>query len=97
MDLSYSMKDDLENVKNLGTDLMSEMQKITSDFRIGKEPRRIHAGFVCNCIALLSFFVNGSRLWLLCGKNCHAVHQHNTSQAAKPLHIRPELHQPIQL
>lgn len=36
MDLSYSMKDDLENVKNLGTHLMTEMQKITSDFRIGK-------------------------------------------------------------
>uniref|UniRef100_A0A7N6A0Y5 Integrin beta n=1 Tax=Anabas testudineus TaxID=64144 RepID=A0A7N6A0Y5_ANATE len=35
MDLSYSMKDDLENVKNLGTSLMLEMQKITSDFRIG--------------------------------------------------------------
>ncbi|KAG9355185.1 hypothetical protein JZ751_000023 [Albula glossodonta] len=35
MDLSYSMKDDLENVKNLGTDLMKEMRKITSDFRIG--------------------------------------------------------------
>lgn len=37
MDLSYSMKDDLENVKNLGTDLMKEMQEITSDFRIGEE------------------------------------------------------------
>lgn len=36
MDLSFSMKDDLENVKNLGTDLMREMQEITSDFRIGK-------------------------------------------------------------
>uniref|UniRef100_A0AAQ4PT48 Integrin beta n=1 Tax=Gasterosteus aculeatus aculeatus TaxID=481459 RepID=A0AAQ4PT48_GASAC len=35
MDLSFSMKDDLENVKNLGTDLMREMQGITSDFRIG--------------------------------------------------------------
>uniref|UniRef100_A0A8C6STN2 Integrin beta n=1 Tax=Neogobius melanostomus TaxID=47308 RepID=A0A8C6STN2_9GOBI len=35
MDLSFSMKDDLENVKNLGTDLMKEMQGITSDFRIG--------------------------------------------------------------
>lgn len=35
MDLSYSMKDDLENVKNLGTSLMFEMSKITSDFRIG--------------------------------------------------------------
>ncbi|XP_068091869.1 integrin beta-1 isoform X2 [Hyperolius riggenbachi] len=35
MDLSYSMKDDLENVKSLGTALMREMEKITSDFRIG--------------------------------------------------------------
>ncbi|XP_030624832.1 integrin beta-1 isoform X2 [Chanos chanos] len=35
MDLSYSMKDNLENVKNLGTSLMREMSKITSDFRIG--------------------------------------------------------------
>lgn len=41
MDLSFSMKDDLENVKNLGTHLMTEMQKITSDFRIGKETQRI--------------------------------------------------------
>lgn len=30
------MKDDLENVKNLGTSLMLEMSKITSDFRIGE-------------------------------------------------------------
>lgn len=37
MDLSYSMKDDLENVKSLGTALMREMKKITSDFRIGKK------------------------------------------------------------
>ena len=37
MDLSFSMKDDLENVKNLGTDLMEEMQKINSDFRIWKQ------------------------------------------------------------
>lgn len=35
MDLSFSMRDDLENVKNLGTHLMREMQEITSDFRIG--------------------------------------------------------------
>ncbi|XP_067109967.1 integrin beta-1-like isoform X2 [Osmerus mordax] len=35
MDLSYSMKDDLDNVKNLGTALMNEMKEITSDFRIG--------------------------------------------------------------
>lgn len=31
------MKDDLENVKNLGTSLMLEMSKITSDFRIGED------------------------------------------------------------
>lgn len=37
MDLSYSMEDDLENVKNLGTSLMEKMSKITSDFRIGEE------------------------------------------------------------
>ncbi|XP_044280590.1 integrin beta-1 isoform X1 [Varanus komodoensis] len=35
MDLSYSMKDDLENVKSLGTSLMTKMKNITSDFRIG--------------------------------------------------------------
>ncbi|XP_023696185.1 integrin beta-1 isoform X1 [Paramormyrops kingsleyae] len=35
MDLSFSMKDDLENVKNLGTSLTVEMSKITTDFRIG--------------------------------------------------------------
>lgn len=37
MDLSFSMEDDLENLKNLGTELMREMQAITSDFRIGKD------------------------------------------------------------
>ncbi|CAB1317594.1 unnamed protein product, partial [Coregonus sp. 'balchen'] len=35
MDLSFSMRDDLENVKNLGTDLMREMKEVTSDFKIG--------------------------------------------------------------
>ncbi|KAJ8375991.1 hypothetical protein SKAU_G00065710 [Synaphobranchus kaupii] len=35
MDFSFSMEDDLENVKNLGTSMMKEMSKITSDFRIG--------------------------------------------------------------
>lgn len=42
MDLSYSMKDDLENVKSLGTDLMNEMKRITSDFRIGKNIEKIN-------------------------------------------------------
>uniref|UniRef100_S4RGG6 Integrin beta n=1 Tax=Petromyzon marinus TaxID=7757 RepID=S4RGG6_PETMA len=35
MDLSYSMKDDLENVKKLGTELQQRMKDITSDFFIG--------------------------------------------------------------
>lgn len=35
MDLSDSMLSNLENVKNLGTDLANEMQGITSDLRIG--------------------------------------------------------------
>ncbi|CAM9288231.1 integrin beta-1-like isoform X2 [Lampetra fluviatilis] len=35
MDLSYSMKDDLENVKKLGTELQRRMKDVTSDFRIG--------------------------------------------------------------
>lgn len=41
MDLSYSMKDDLENVKSLGTELMYEMKRITSDFRIGRNVGKI--------------------------------------------------------
>lgn len=36
MDLSYSMKDDLMNVKNLGNDLLKELNKITGNARIGK-------------------------------------------------------------
>ncbi|XP_048862223.1 integrin beta-1-like [Brienomyrus brachyistius] len=35
MDLSFSMENDLLNVKKLGTDLMEEMRNITEDFRIG--------------------------------------------------------------
>ena len=35
MDLSYSMKDDLGNIQNLGTKLASEMRKLTSNLRIG--------------------------------------------------------------
>ncbi|XP_061094466.1 integrin beta-1-B-like [Conger conger] len=35
MDLSFSMEDDLLNVKQLGTDLMEEMRNITRDFRMG--------------------------------------------------------------
>ncbi|CAG5866009.1 unnamed protein product [Menidia menidia] len=35
MDLSYSMKDDLEKVKNLGTDLFKALEKITAYAQIG--------------------------------------------------------------
>ncbi|KAG8009644.1 Integrin beta-1, partial [Nibea albiflora] len=35
MDLSFSMEDDLPNVKKLGADLMEEMRNMTSDFRMG--------------------------------------------------------------
>ncbi len=51
MDLSYSMKDDLENVKNLGTSLMKEMSKITSDFRIGErliKSKHVSLLYTCN-------------------------------------------------
>lgn len=93
MDLSFSMKDDLENVKNLGTSLMLEMSKITSDFRIGE-------GF-CVCpglpVSLLHSDKYGAdfknilsppvlqRVRFICGKDSHAVHQHHSSQAAEPV------------
>lgn len=48
MDLSYSMKDDLENVKSLGTDLMNEMRRITSDFRIGRIIEKVNHFPLCN-------------------------------------------------
>lgn len=35
MDLSYSMKDDLENVKELGKDLLAALKKITAYAQIG--------------------------------------------------------------
>ncbi|KAI1891398.1 hypothetical protein AGOR_G00143410 [Albula goreensis] len=35
IDLSFSMKEDLEKIKNLGSSLMMEMSSITSRFRIG--------------------------------------------------------------
>ncbi|XP_077381113.1 integrin beta-1-like isoform X2 [Festucalex cinctus] len=35
MDQSFSKKSDLDNAKNLGADIMSQMHGITSDFRIG--------------------------------------------------------------
>lgn len=35
MDLSLSMNDDLDNIRNLGTKLAEEMRKLTSNFRLG--------------------------------------------------------------
>lgn len=60
MDLSYSMEDDLENVKKLGTRLMDKMSKITSDFQIGeKVPARWRFFFrVFYLIWLLELFIN---------------------------------------
>lgn len=112
MDLSFSMKDDLENVKNLGTDLMAEMQKITSDFKIGKQNtapnemmiiiiiRNKTAFFfiiVKDIFTILNNTHSTFRFRLICGEDGHAVHQHHASQAHQPLHREPELYQPLQL
>lgn len=35
MDMSLSMKDDLDTIRNLGTKLALEMGKLTSNFRLG--------------------------------------------------------------
>lgn len=92
------MKDDLENVKNLGTDLMREMQGITSDFRIGeKNSVIIDRGAERYAARLKMNFLISFRLRLLRGEDGHAVHQHHSSQAHQPLHGEPELHQPLQL
>lgn len=37
MDLSYSMKDDLENVKRLGQDLFGALRRITEHAQIGNK------------------------------------------------------------
>lgn len=48
MDLSYSMGDDLNNVKNLGIQILEKLQSITGNARIGKRTydeyskRRLH-------------------------------------------------------
>lgn len=36
MDLSYSMKDDLERVRQLGQDLLARLQEVTHSVRIGE-------------------------------------------------------------
>lgn len=36
MDLSYSMDDDLKNVKDLGIEILKKLQSITGNARIGK-------------------------------------------------------------
>lgn len=36
MDLSYSMKDDLENIKRLGSDLLAALRNVTTSVKIGK-------------------------------------------------------------
>uniref|UniRef100_A0A8C0LAL7 Integrin beta n=1 Tax=Canis lupus dingo TaxID=286419 RepID=A0A8C0LAL7_CANLU len=39
MDLSYSMKDDLERVRQLGHDLLVRLREVTQSVRIGEPPR----------------------------------------------------------
>lgn len=36
MDLSYSMKDDLDKIKNLGQDILDNLKKVTETVSIGK-------------------------------------------------------------
>lgn len=43
MDLSNSMKDDLDNVKGLGEDLLKALNSITQHAQIGKLWNRVHA------------------------------------------------------
>lgn len=98
MDLSYSMEDDLVNVKNLGTSLMEKMSKITSDFRIGEEvPGFFGLHSCCPPFQIPSALLFFRRLWLLRREDRHALHQHHAGQAAQPVHRRQELHQPLQL
>lgn len=52
MDLSFSMENDLLNVKKLGTDLMEEMRNITEDFRIGAGLSDSRTGFYFQNIQL---------------------------------------------
>lgn len=37
MDLSHSMKDDLENLKRLGSDLLAALRNITTSSKIGTD------------------------------------------------------------
>ncbi|XP_056336104.1 integrin beta-1b.2 [Danio aesculapii] len=61
MDLSHSMLSNLENVKNLGTELTKEMKDITKDLRIGfgsffgKPSIQMNPCFPDNCIAPFSY------------------------------------------
>lgn len=36
MDLSFSMKDDLDTIKNLGQDILYALKKVTQKVRIGE-------------------------------------------------------------
>nr|ABE66386.1 truncated integrin beta1 subunit-like protein 3 [Danio rerio] len=62
MDLSHSMLSNLENLKNLGTELANEMKDITKDLRIGfgsffrKPSIQTNPCFPDNCIAPFSYF-----------------------------------------
>lgn len=93
MDLSYSMKDDLENVKSLGTDLMKRMSSVTSDFRIGRNVGKM-SGFHLHVSGQVSFLVLQRRLGRSEGQlfalpsemKCQAVHTVPLSGAGDKIH-----------
>lgn len=50
MDLSYSMDDDLKNVKNLGTEILKSLQKVTGNARIGKRTQDEDSNKRLHCV-----------------------------------------------
>lgn len=91
MDLSYSMNDDLQNVKKLGTALMEEMKSITSDFRIGELSSKVQillsswtgVCFAGSCLVFLSLRLvyevrNDFETYLSVANNSISAEKYNT-------------------
>uniref|UniRef100_A0A7M4E3F9 Integrin beta n=1 Tax=Crocodylus porosus TaxID=8502 RepID=A0A7M4E3F9_CROPO len=55
MDLSLSMKDDLDNIRNLGTKLAEEMRQLTSNFRLGFVGYALWGRIFPNCVPSFGF------------------------------------------
>jgi hypothetical protein len=66
MDLSFSMKDDLKNIRNLGREVATALKNITSVVRIGECHcpaimglwKVLLSNFLCLCISAPSLHVN---------------------------------------